>query len=640
MAAFRLLLVCSVLLVFPISSDSLPEPGKQEMVFPTSETHKTFSKALYEGTTISVKGSCSSIEESTPTIKISWKLIYSQCAEQFMGLTENMINVYWDKTYNHEIHGEDTVICNNNIHLSDMTSQEEYNFNDTLPNAAKFKKDNDGSDQEEVAKPVDGGKTGKPNPGKNGTQAEEHSENNNATDQRTAEIRQERSAEMEDKEVKTLLRVKRDNEVNGGVPASNTKKQRKSKKTKNQKKESNIPKTKKNPKSSEKSRRIALIKRDGIYMLIVTVMPVKPEKTKESEKSSFHLKLEVAMESKSGYLSATDWPLLPFYGVMSLVYLFYGIIWLIVSACQWRDLLRIQFWIGGVIALGMLEKAVFYSEYNNVNNTGVATPGLVVFAEIISVAKRTLARMLVIIVSMGFGIVKPRLGKSLHRVLVVGALYFIIGIVEGYLRSHRLKADPSKEQLIAGIPLAVLDAAICWWIFMSLVQTTRTLRIRRNVIKLSLYRHFTNTLIFAVLASVAYMIWSIKTHKFAECIKDWSELWLDEAFWHFLFSIILLVIMVLWRPTANNQRYAFTPIVDFDEDEEDNVTLSEAFDGMKMRNTRTEVIVDGDSKKKAEDDLKWVEENIPSSAADAVLPSVLDSDEELMTTKFEMSKME
>ena len=40
--------------------------------------------------------------------------------------------------------------------------------------------------------------------------------------------------------------------------------------------------------------------------------------------------------------------------------------------------------------------------------------------------------------------------------------------------------------------------------------------------------------------------------------QDWSELWLDEAFWHFLFSIVLLVIMVLWRPTANNQRYKTT----------------------------------------------------------------------------------
>ncbi|KAK2554290.1 Transmembrane protein 87A [Acropora cervicornis] len=331
------------------------------------------------------------------------------------------------------------------------------------------------------------------------------------------------------------------------------------------------------------------------------------------------------MKGKHGYLSASDWPLYPFYGFMSLLYVSYGVVWLIVSACQWRDLLRIQFWIGGVIALGMLEKALFFSQYNELNISGTPNQSLTIFAELV-----------------------PRLGSTLHRVLGVGALYFVLAAMEGCFRSLHRKADPGKQQLIASIPLAILDASICWWIFMSLVQTTRTLRIRRNVVKLSLYRHFTNTLIFAVLASVAYMIWSIKTHRFAkdDCITDWSELWLDDAFWHFLFSLVLLVIMVLWRPTANNQRYAFTPIVDFGEDaeEDDNMTLSDAFDGMKMRNVKNvpEVQINGDSKRKSkpEDDLKWVEENIPSSAADVVLPSVLDSDEELMTTKFEMSKME
>ena len=55
------------------------------------------------------------------------------------------------------------------------------------------------------------------------------------------------------------------------------------------------------------------------------------------------------MKSDSGYLSAVEWPLLPFYGVMSLVYFGYAIAWLVMSAMQWRDLLRIQFWIGGLI---------------------------------------------------------------------------------------------------------------------------------------------------------------------------------------------------------------------------------------------------------------------------------------------------
>lgn len=40
-----------------------------------------------------------------------------------------------------------------------------------------------------------------------------------------------------------------------------------------------------------------------------------------------------------------------------------------------------------------------------------------------------------------------------------------------------------------------------------------------------------------------------------------------------------------------------------------------------------------------EDDLRWVEENIPSAIGDSALP-VLDSDEEIINTKFEVSKMQ
>ena len=45
--------------------------------------------------------------------------------------------------------------------------------------------------------------------------------------------------------------------------------------------------------------------------------------------------------------------------------------------------------------------------------------------------------------------------------------------------------------------------------------------------------------------------------------------------------------MVLWRPSKNNQRYAFTPLLDRDEDysseEEDDILYSDAWDGLKMR---------------------------------------------------------
>lgn len=113
---------------------------------------------------------------------------------------------------------------------------------------------------------------------------------------------------------------------------------------------------------------------------------------------------------------------------------------------------------------------------------------------------------------------RPRLGPMLHRLVGTGAVYFILAVVESYIRVMHPKNDPSNQLFIASIPLALLDSIICWWIFTALIQTTRTLRLRRNLVKLNLYRHFTNTLIFAVLASVVFMLYSIKAHRLAICV--------------------------------------------------------------------------------------------------------------------------
>lgn len=49
---------------------------------------------------------------------------------------------------------------------------------------------------------------------------------------------------------------------------------------------------------------------------------------------------------------------------------------------------------------------------------------------------------------------------------------------------------------------------ICSHIFISLSQTTRLLKLRRNVVKLSLYQHFTNTLIFSVVGE-QHLRWTV-----------------------------------------------------------------------------------------------------------------------------------
>ncbi|XP_052039538.1 transmembrane protein 87B isoform X2 [Apodemus sylvaticus] len=378
---------------------------------------------------------------------------------------------------------------------------------------------------------------------------------------------------------------------------------------------------------------VARTQKDGFHIFIVSI---KTEKTD----ADWNLNVSLSMVGPHGFISASDWPLMIFYMVMCIVYILYGVLWLLWSACYWKDILRIQFWIAAVILLGMLEKAVFYSEYQNINSTGLSTQGLLIFAELISAVKRTLARLLVIIVSLGYGIVKPRLGTVMHRVIGLGLLYLIFAAIEGVMRV--IGGSKHLAVVLTDIVLAVIDSIFVWFIFISLAQTMKTLRLRKNTVKFSLYRHFTNTLIFAVLASIVFMVWTTKTFRMAKCQSDWMELWVDDAFWSFLFSLILIVIMFLWRPSANNQRYAFMPLIDDSDDEVEEfmVTSENLTEGIKLRASKT--VSNGTAKPTSDnfdEDLKWVEENIPSSFTDVALPVLVDSDEEIMTRSEIAEKM-
>ncbi|XP_033736141.1 transmembrane protein 87A-like [Pecten maximus] len=618
----------------------IPEQGK--WVVPFDQDHTIFGvmKSMYKGTDVAVKVSCKTEEEGD--LEIRWLLRYSPCSEEYIGLESNptlqshylelphmqMIKEFKNKYTSFEFfYGQNVTSCKDGVIL--------------LPDLRK-------------SKPTIVDRTPKVQAANSSAQTD----TSGTSDEKSGKTPSPQQKSSDTEKTKTVTTPKPGNKAKppSSTLVSTTAKPAARKRREATKKASTAKKVKTSGvttlQAGEKVDRHFYLTawKDGVYAYILSIKRKDPDSLDSEDKPSpeplkpFQVDVTIEMIGDHEYISAQDWPLLIFYGVMGLVYITYGIAWLVMLACSWRDLLRVQFWIGAVIALGMLEKAVFYAEFQSISSTGQSVRGAVIFAEFVSCMKRTLARILVIIVSLGFGIVKPRLGPTFRKVIGVGALYFFVSLIEGCMRQLQTKGDNSKDILAAQIPLAIIDASICWWIFASLIQTTRTLRLRRNIVKLSLYRHFTNLLIFAVLASVVYMIWSLSSHKLKVCITDWRELWVDEAFWHLLFSVMLLVIMVLWRPSINNQRYAFSPLLDAADEEDDESLMNDAFDGMKMRGVKSPVNgspKQRDGRASIEDDLKWVEENIPTSITDKALPSLLDdSEEEMMTAKYEVNKMQ
>ena len=93
------------------------------------------------------------------------------------------------------------------------------------------------------------------------------------------------------------------------------------------------------------------LEKEGVYLLVVYVAAISNTRPVEA-------RVHVEMQSPTGgFLSVTDWPLLPFYGVSplpSLKYPSYNV-WGVCGAgtllaeclsLHWRGILRIRFWIG------------------------------------------------------------------------------------------------------------------------------------------------------------------------------------------------------------------------------------------------------------------------------------------------------
>ncbi|VDN12460.1 unnamed protein product [Dibothriocephalus latus] len=200
--------------------------------------------------------------------------------------------------------------------------------------------------------------------------------------------------------------------------------------------------------------------------------------------------------SDYGYLSAIEYPLRTFYGLLSLAYVLLGFVWLAFTFCYWKDLLRIQYYITLMICIGICEQITLYAVYETLNRTGVAVFSVLIFAALVSCAKRTLARFLVMVVCIGYGITKSSLGTVYKRVLVVCVVYFICSAIDSGILVHHGRFKPSLLVLLGGLPLIFIDLVILWWSLSYLASTLRETRMRRNAVKYRLYRTFSGLLIF------------------------------------------------------------------------------------------------------------------------------------------------
>ena len=109
--------------------------------------------------------------------------------------------------------------------------------------------------------------------------------------------------------------------------------------------------------------------------------------------------------------------------------------------------------------------------------------------------RATLSRTLVLMVSMGYGVVRPTLGGISVKVVSLGICYLFSAAVKDVVE-HVGTVDDLQPgaKLFLVLPVSAFDSVFVLWIFNSLSRTLTQLVLRKQTHKLRLYRAFTSVL--------------------------------------------------------------------------------------------------------------------------------------------------
>lgn len=179
-----------------------------------------------------------------------------------------------------------------------------------------------------------------------------------------------------------------------------------------------------------------------------------------------------------GYLPGRMASLMTFYWYMSLAFVILGAYWFFQYAKFWKEVLPLQNCIAFVIILSGSETLLRYLEFSEFNKHGVRPIWFTVLVITFSAIKQTISRLLILAVSMGYGVVRPTLGGFTSKTVLLGAIYFLACQVHELVESVGSSSDLSgKVRFLVVLPVSFLDAIFIIWIFTSLSTTLNKLQV-------------------------------------------------------------------------------------------------------------------------------------------------------------------
>jgi hypothetical protein len=267
-------------------------------------------------------------------------------------------------------------------------------------------------------------------------------------------------------------------------------------------------------------------------------------------------------ESEEGYLPGALFPYMSFSIALTAVYTVLFLWYLCLMRKHASSRIPIEKWMLATIAIGLLEMSFRTADYVLWNMTGWQNLGVAITAIMIGVFKHALARCLILMVSLGWGVTTDRLSKlTMSCIVILGAAYAAVGAAaDVYLivsieemKTMSLSEEIKMLDLILDLEYALdlILIAFVIWTFAALTWTMTKLRNTNQTRKLRRYWGLTGVLL------VSYVATAVVVYVYDANPGDPGMERLVDAAGEAIFLFMLIGVSCLWRPSESAREYAY-----------------------------------------------------------------------------------
>ncbi|KAF2762557.1 hypothetical protein EJ05DRAFT_459313 [Pseudovirgaria hyperparasitica] len=286
-----------------------------------------------------------------------------------------------------------------------------------------------------------------------------------------------------------------------------------------------------------------------------------------------------------GELPAAQIPKLPFYGGMTIVYAVIGAFWAFLYVQHRQDILPVQNYITAIIVFLVVEMLMtwgFY-DYENRHGRNIGSKVLMIVVSILNAGRNSFSFFLLLIVCMGYGVVKPSLGKNMVYVRYLALAHFVFGVIYAIASLTVRPDDAGPLVLLVILPLSATLTAFYVWTLNSLTATMKDLRERKQTVKAGMYRNLWWCILGSILVIFGFFFLNSLTFAGASspdfAPTHWQTRWFVLDGWlNIVYFADVCFVAYIWRPTANNRRFAMSDEIAQDDEGFEIASLRDSLD--------------------------------------------------------------